>query len=177
MSSETHIHVSDIPPEGLFLNFSELAKVIPEIDEYCSVSHADGRLEIHKSASEIKISGWVRGRLELTCDRCLNSFASDVETSFFYLLKPSREFHRELKPDHELSRDEIDVYWYEDGEIRAEDLFREQIVLQLPMRLLCSPGCKGICPGCGEDLNLSKCRCKEAKNHGPFAVLAGIKTV
>ncbi len=176
MSLETHIQVADIPEEGLFLNFQELADLIPELDEYCSVAHASGRLEFHRSGSEIRISGWIQGDLNLSCDRCLATFPSSIEASFFYLLKPSTEFHQELETDHEVTGEEVDVYWYEDGQIRAEDLFREQILLQLPMRMLCREDCRGLCAGCGADLNREDCRCEEAGNHGPFSVLASLKT-
>ena len=27
---------------------------------------------------------------------------------------------------------------------------------------LCSPDCKGLCPGCGANLNHEACRCKKA---------------
>jgi len=177
MLIETHVQVADIPEEGLFLNFEELAGLIGDLDEFSSVSHASGRLELHKSGAEVQISGWVRGKMNLSCDRCLASFAFPVDASFFYLLKPSKEFHREIEPDHEVTGDEIHVYWYEDGLIRAEELFREQILLQLPMRVLCREDCRGLCAGCGADLNREECRCQEVVNHGPFSALAGLKTI
>jgi len=176
MSSETHIQVSDIPEEGLFLNFEELAGLIPEIDEYCIIASARGRLELKRSGQEVRVSGRVQGRLDLSCDRCLSRFSFQVKTPFFYLLKPPGDFYSDLEADHEVSTDEIEVYWYEDGVIRAEELFREQIMLQLPMRHLCSEECRGLCPGCGADLNREQCRCDQASAHGPFSVLAGLKT-
>jgi len=177
MFLETHIQVSDIPEDGLFLNFTELAGLISEVDDYCTISHASGRLEIHRSDAEIHISGRVKSKVKLACDRCLQAFSTEVEASFFYLLKPTSEFYQDLESDHELSGDEVEVYWYEDGEIRAEELFREQILLQLPMRILCREDCRGLCPGCGADLNLEECRCKEVHATSPFAVLSRLKTV
>ncbi len=175
MISELHIKVSDIPEEGLFLNFEELSGHIPEIDDYSTISSARGRLEVRRSGSEVRISGHVLGILHLSCDRCLNRFPFQVNTPFFYLLKPPGDFHSDLDPDHEVSGDEIEVYWYEDGEIRVEDLFREQILLQVPMRILCKKDCMGLCPGCGADLNKERCQCKEITGHGPFSVLANLK--
>ncbi len=37
---------------------------------------------------------------------------------------------------------------------------RENILLQFPMKVLCSPDCRGICPGCGKNLNREKCSCR-----------------
>ncbi len=175
MQIETRIQVADIPEEGLFLNFSELSKLIPEVDDYVKIGTTQGRLEIHKSGANIEINGWVKSQVHLCCDRCLKSFPKEVETSFFYLLQPKADFGRDLSSDHQLSRDEIDVYWYEDGQILGEELFREQILLQLPMRNLCKEECKGLCAGCGADLNEARCRCSEQEPEGPFAVLAQLK--
>ena len=175
MLLETHIQVADIPEEGLSLNFQDLSEVIPEIDKYVVVCQASGRIELHKSGHEIKIRGWVKSRVRLVCDRCLERFHSDLETDFFYLLQPLDEFRMNLKEKHQVTSEEIDVYWYDNGEIRAEELFREQILLQLPMRILCTEGCKGICPGCGADLNRERCTCRDAADEGPFSVLRQLK--
>ena len=37
----------------------------------------------------------------------------------------------------------------------------EVFVLHLDTKNLCSPDCKGLCPGCGADLNREPCRCKK----------------
>jgi len=36
---------------------------------------------------------------------------------------------------------------------------REQFYLALPMKPLCREDCKGLCPRCGEDLNVKGCGC------------------
>ncbi|MBU2044776.1 MAG: DUF177 domain-containing protein [Candidatus Omnitrophica bacterium] len=38
---------------------------------------------------------------------------------------------------------------------------REEILLDFPMRVLCVSDCKGICPGCGVDLNSQSCKCEK----------------
>ena len=32
-----------------------------------------------------------------------------------------------------------------------EDVLREQVLLSLPVRTLCKPDCKGLCPRCGAE--------------------------
>jgi len=32
-------------------------------------------------------------------------------------------------------------------------------LLNFPMRIICKDDCKGMCPDCGADLNLERCRC------------------
>ena len=72
------------------------------------------------------------------CARCLKDFEQSK----------SREFHF----DYEITSpmDVVDV---------GEDI-RQEMILSVPQRALCSKDCKGICAGCGADLNTEKCKCK-----------------
>ena len=46
-----------------------------------------------------------------------------------------------------------------------------QIYLNIPIKKLCSYECKGLCPVCGTNLNLTKCNCENQFNENPFAKL------
>ncbi len=48
----------------------------------------------------------------------------------------------------------------------TEDV-REDILLSVPSRFKCSDDCKGLCPGCGADLNSERCSCKKKKTKKP----------
>ena len=39
------------------------------------------------------------------------------------------------------------------------DILREQVLLALPMKVLCRVDCKGLCPVCGTNLNFNSCNC------------------
>jgi len=41
--------------------------------------------------------------------------------------------------------------------VPLDPMLREQILLSLPMDLLCKDDCKGLCPVCGQDLNAAEC--------------------
>jgi uncharacterized protein len=94
--------------------------------------------------------GAYSGVIGCRCDRCLKPFE----------IRPSRTdylFGKELDPSDET----IDL---------TEGIL-EDILLGLPMKMLCSETCKGICPQCGTDLNLGKCTCKPRSNATPFSEL------
>ncbi|MCX5681113.1 MAG: DUF177 domain-containing protein [Candidatus Omnitrophica bacterium] len=42
----------------------------------------------------------------------------------------------------------------------GEDI-REEIILGFPDKVLCAEECKGLCAGCGANLNNEKCQCKK----------------
>ena len=49
----------------------------------------------------------------------------------------------------------------ENGCVDAGDLARTAFILEMDAKTLCSEDCKGICPGCGVDLNQGSCTCKK----------------
>jgi uncharacterized protein len=77
--------------------------------------------------------------------------------------------------DHELSSDEMDVGYYSDDEIDIKDIVREQMLLVVPIKQLCSSDCKGLCPDCGKDLNTGSCGCRDVKVDPRFSKLSELK--
>ncbi|NCP16799.1 DUF177 domain-containing protein, partial [bacterium] len=59
----------------------------------------------------------------------------------------------------------------EDGYIDLEPLMREYALLEVPISPVCKPDCKGLCPVCGEDLNLVNCGHQAGGSESPFAAL------
>jgi uncharacterized protein len=49
---------------------------------------------------------------------------------------------------------------YHDGlELDLGETIREAVILEIPQVVLCRPDCRGLCPGCGSDLNEGACKC------------------
>ncbi|MBU1998037.1 MAG: DUF177 domain-containing protein [Candidatus Omnitrophota bacterium] len=38
---------------------------------------------------------------------------------------------------------------------------REEVILEYPLKKLCSSSCKGFCAGCGKDLSQQACICRK----------------
>ncbi len=43
--------------------------------------------------------------------------------------------------------------------VDAGDILTQAVILALDMVYLCDPDCRGLCPGCGADLNAGPCFC------------------
>lgn len=112
----------------------------------------------------VQVTGEVRNRggaltltaeavtvLSLTCDRCGKAFEREKVTSFESLL--ATELEQEEHDDEivPLEGDELDV----------GTLMRDAFILDLDAKNLCTEDCKGLCSGCGVDLNAEPCRCKK----------------
>lgn len=48
----------------------------------------------------------------------------------------------------------------------------DNLLLHMPLTCICSPDCKGLCPICGVNRNLTACNCQPMQKPGPFSALA-----
>ncbi|HSB71702.1 MAG TPA: DUF177 domain-containing protein [Candidatus Methylomirabilis sp.] len=156
------IEVSRIPPEGL-----DVALPDEELDLGASAGVWTGpasvRADLHidRSGRGLLISGAFTGGISLVCSRCLECFGFQAEDRFqVYCEAAARAGPEE---EHELSDDELDVTYLEEGRINTDHLLRENILLSLPIQPLCREDCQGLCPRCGANLNQGACGCTEAR--------------
>ena len=124
---------------------------------------------------------YLRGHLSydqtLSCNRCLAPIhepaSSEVELMIL-VEKPGSK--GEERGEHELKEGDMGVLWL-DGEIlETRPILLEQLQLNIPMKPLCRPDCKGLCPVCGGDRNRVACTCEEASPDPRWAALAAIKS-
>ena len=54
-------------------------------------------------------------------------------------------------------------------------LIFEQIMLQIPIKLLCTDTCKGLCPHCGMNMNVDVCSCQTKSFDERLAALKQFK--
>jgi uncharacterized protein len=75
----------------------------------------------------------------------------------------------------ELLDEDMEVDFIRDSEIDLDEIIKEQIYLSLPMKVLCSDQCRGLCPICGMNLNVSDCHCHREQGHPGFLKLKDLK--
>lgn len=56
-------------------------------------------------------------------------------------------------------RDDDETEVFTEDQIDLADVVRRGIIGELPMKVVCREGCKGLCPICGKDLNEGDCGC------------------
>ena len=97
--------------------------------------------EFKKIKNEILVKAQVLSDRVMRCSRCLET-STNQATQEFYLSYSVKTAGRFLEVDSQI---------------------REEILLDWPMKPLCRSDCKGICPGCGKNLNLEQCQCNGKK--------------
>ncbi len=139
------------PEDGLQLDPGETSLHLKEpITGSCELTRLAG--------DRVRVQGEVKTRLSATCSRCLNRFSSTVEQSFdlIYAPDPTLEGGDEIN----LKYDDLEVGFYRGDKIDLSTVVAEPIFIDLPMKLTCSPDCKGLCDQCGTNLNESECDCQ-----------------
>ena len=131
----------------------------PEDEELSFGSPIEYELTVTKSGDTVWIRGPVRAEVTLRCSRCLEDFAYSIRTDLDIEFAPKSAAPD--APEIELKSDELDLYYYEGEEIEIDSFVFEEVMLNLPIKALCSESCKGICPTCGKNLNVEQCRCKK----------------
>lgn len=117
---------------------------------------------------EVLIKGKITGIIELTCSRCLKRFPYklDVEVEEIYLW--DIPILRNIAPSEEIELKEEDFKFVLEKEtLFLDPLIEDNVRLSLPFKPLCRPDCKGLCPICGQDLNLGTCDCSKNLNIDP----------
>ena len=90
------------------------------------------------------------------CDRCLEEVQKDFH------IEVEREFDMKLSDTERIEA--LDETNFISGNNLDVDAFvYGEILLNLPMKVLCRTDCKGICNRCGANLNLRSCKCEDAE--------------
>ena len=86
--------------------------------------------------------------MEIPCNRCLEPVTVDIPLSI------CREYDKN-DTEEESEEEELIVGYNLD----TEQLIYCEILVNWPMKTLCTEACKGICKKCGANLNHSSCTC------------------
>lgn len=126
-------------------------------DEYVVAGPVKLSLDVGKDRDKYRLVGRLQTSIELTCGRCLEHVALpiDADVDLHYLPHVENRGEGELEVEDE----DLTTAYYKDEQIDLGQMIREQLWLALPMKPLCREGCKGLCPVCGANLNVTTCGC------------------
>ena len=171
------VSISKIPSEGLDIDEVVNGEILAIDPEELSTEEA-GRFKAHVERSE-DLSLHVRGHLRLKtsgpCARCLADTPLDLdqELDLFFLPESKTVAEHDDEEGAELQDRDLVVTFYRGDTLDLGGMVREQVLLAQPMKRLCREDCKGVCPSCGADRNLTNCGCpKEAISTTPFSSLS-----
>ena len=107
---------------------------------------------------EVEVRGNLQTSVTVPCGRCLKPVELPIDVKFTERFVPRVSWRDEEQ--HELREEDLDLAVFAGDAIELDDLVTEEILLAIPGHVLCSEGCKGLCPVCGVDRNLESCDCE-----------------
>ncbi len=93
-------------------------------------------------AGTLEIHGDAKAEISAPCARCLQPVKSEME----------------LTIDEVVGENEIEL---EGMLLDISSVVYGELIVNIPIRFVCNDHCKGLCPKCGANLNITQCECKE----------------
>jgi uncharacterized protein len=140
-----------------------------------------GRAEVlheHRGPKEIvadiRLRGKFSGDFQVPCARCVEPVEIPLSADFDLIFRPVGADSD--APERSITAPETEIGYYQKDSLLLEDVLREQVLLSLPVRTLCKPDCKGLCPRCGANRNSQACNCDETPADPRWEALAGLRS-
>lgn len=129
--------------------------------------------ELTKENDRLTVVGSITADVGINCTRCLEPVDKRLDFEFRALYVAPETFGDEK--DLELSASDMDTDVLSGESLNIAEIAREQILLALPARFLCSEDCKGLCEKCGTNRNLINCNCIEKETDPRWDALRNLK--
>ncbi len=108
-----------------------------------------------KDGKKLVLELKVKFTLVMQCSRCLEEIIQPKTESAVFRIRPSGS-----RLPREMGLKDKDIWQVSptNGTLDIAPLIREMILLSVPMKPLCKPDCKGLCPVCGANWNTETCQ-------------------
>jgi uncharacterized protein len=125
-----------------------------------TLENFNAMIVIDRTQQGLVVQGEFSGDTVLECVRCLKPYTQHLQGDW-----------TELYAFNEKSVSESGLLMPDDGHIDFTPVLREYALLEVPIKALCKPDCKGLCTECGQDLNIKDCGHRQNNENSPFAAL------
>jgi uncharacterized protein len=116
----------------------------PDVVEFLQPVKIEGTLKNENEIFVFEAKG--KTEVNLRCDRCIAPVRKEL---CFEIKERFAHTGRGNEETETFSGDQIDL----------TDFVKRSVISALPMKILCSEDCKGLCPVCGKNLNEGECGC------------------
>jgi len=122
------------------------------------VEPVEVRGRVQRKGGEVQVSGTLKTKVEAPCARCLKPVGVPISTEFSERFVTAVRWRSE--GEHELAPEDLNLALFDGEAIDLDQLVREEILLATPVQVFCREDCKGLCPVCGSDRNVTACGCE-----------------
>jgi uncharacterized protein len=119
------------------------------------------RLHLEALSDGIAVTGVVAAHWHGECRRCLTP-VSEVA-------------YVDIDELYQIAVTDPDAFLIENDQLTLLPMVRENVLIAVPLWLLCRPDCTGLCPECGIDRNVSTCSCQPVVADERWSALQELK--
>ena len=163
------VRFGEIPEDGLRFDIKDESWFPDHELQRTGPVHATIVLK-RKGVDRVLLEGSIKTTTAFDCDRCMKNYTMGVDDSF----KLDLEYvpvNIQGPAEHEVSPTEMDMVYLKEPVIDIFEILSQQVFLMIPAKHLCLESCQGLCSGCGTNLNVETCECKQELTSSPFSVL------
>lgn len=128
-----------------------------ELGNFLTGFYQSGRVHLatQTTGRDYHMSGELFAPTVLECSRCLEPFRLPLQLPLGWFVRRVEA----LSPEEDLPDGEFEIL-PETQELDFTQRIRETIIFNLPAKPLCRSDCRGLCPKCGQNLNIRACACQ-----------------
>jgi DUF177 domain-containing protein len=152
---------------GLLPELEQVAAIVPGRDDTPARSKADderaaepvltGSVRLMHTQGGVLVQGRLHAEAALSCSRCLEPVVVPLDVDLEEIFTPTIDI---LTGRPIQSEEEDRALWIDDRHLLdLSEVLRQDVLLALPMHVLCREECLGLCPVCGQNLNQGSCGC------------------
>lgn len=131
---------------------------VPTLDEgLVATEPVTGTVRLNRTNRGILAEAHLATAVQLECSRCVEPFILPVRLHFREEYIPSIDVSTGLPVPS--PADETAFRIDESHILDLTEAIRQYALIEMPLQPLCSVTCRGLCPECGQNLNLAACRC------------------
>jgi uncharacterized protein len=138
---------------------ADLFRLVPELrqDQSSTETALVGSVRLMHSQGGILVQGKLYAETTLACSRCLQPVVVPLNVDLEEIFVPTIDIITGRMLDIE---EEDRALWIDDRHILdLAEVLRQDVLIVMPMHVLCSNDCRGLCPSCGQNLNEGNCNC------------------
>jgi uncharacterized protein len=125
---------------------------------------------VEKRGSQVFLTTSAEATGTFTCDRCLTDFDTVLRPRYTMVYVFEGAEREGFDPS------EVQVISSALSVVDITEDVRQTFLLAVPLKLLCSESCKGLCPRCGTNWNLATCTCRGEQNDQRWEALKKLRT-
>ena len=161
-------------PDGL--SHVDLTAEASELDVSLDGGHLESpvevSLDVNRRGDDIFLKGRASVKAMLECARCLEEYFYVLEGPIDLLCVIGGE-----PGEVDACGDREDVIEVPSGTkyVDLAGYLRSELLVLVPLKPLCDDGCRGLCPKCGANLNISPCSCGRESHDSRWDALKKLK--